>query len=137
MARSSSTTRAVRDVIGRFGRLGGWKARYRAAPGTTSGLLVLESRVDVFESAGGAKRELAAFRADSASGTHAVDIGDGGARASAVQAAFPRPVRIVVLSWRRDNAVATVTVNGVEGTLTDADVLELAEVQDARFGRVG
>ena len=55
----------ARTAADRFGRLGGWKARYRrTGSATVAGPLVVESRTDLFESDDGAKDELEAFSTD-------------------------------------------------------------------------
>ena len=50
---------ASRRDPGRFGRRGGWTARYRRAGSpTTKGPLVIASRADLFADSGGAKKDL-------------------------------------------------------------------------------
>ena len=46
----------------RFGRQGGWKARYRRAQPSASGPFIVESRADLFESTDGAEEDLSALR---------------------------------------------------------------------------
>jgi hypothetical protein len=125
----------------RFERIEGWKARYRRA-GTpeTAGPLVIESRVDLFESADGAKEDLEAARADlreaeSASAWKPIDepgLGDESFAATSVQQGVTG-VRYYDVYWRDDNAMATLRVNGFEGKLALADVLALARKQQKRM----
>lgn len=123
----------ARAAADRFGRLGGWKARYRRTGSVTvAGPLVIESRADVFESNGGARDELEAFAADPQGQAKEVDLGDKGVLTTAVQPAFPRPLRIYVVAWRHDNAVAVVTVQGFRGVSEQA-TLALARTQEQRI----
>lgn len=125
----------------RFGRQHGWKARYRR-PGTaaTAGPLVVESRVDLYESAGGAEDDFEAAReelAESQPGWQPIDepgLGDESFAATFVQPGAGT-VRHYQVFWRSDNATASVTVNGFEGNLPLADVLELARKQERRMRR--
>jgi hypothetical protein len=118
----------------RFGRDDGWKARYRRRGGAeVRGPLVIESRVDRFESSGGAEKEL-----DAIAGEVAADVGDRGLGdealvASSTQAGFPRKLRNVMVAWRSVNIVAVVTLSGFQGRLRDADALRLARLQQARI----
>lgn len=120
----------------RFGRLDGWKSRYRR-PGSaeTKGPLVIESRADVFESEGGASDELDAF--DQA-GFDAIDdpeVGDEARAWESSQAAAAGGVRYYVIAWREDNATASLLVSGFDGKLTFDEALELARKQAARMSR--
>ena len=125
----------------RFGRVEGWKARYRRA-GTlqTAGPLVVESRADLFDSTGGAKDDLEAARADmrdSQLGWKPIDepgLGDESFAGTAVQSGVSQ-VRHYQVVWRSDNASASLTVNGFEGKLALADALELARKQQRRISR--
>jgi hypothetical protein len=124
---------------GRFEREDGWKARFRR-PGTpaTAGPLVIESRVDLFASAGGAGEDLDAARDELAAsqlGWRAIDepgLGDESFAATFVQHGVGR-VRHYQVFWRQDNATASVTANGFEGNFALADVLELARKQERRI----
>jgi hypothetical protein len=58
----------------RFGRLAGWIARYRRNAADAAGPSVLESRVDLFEDAGGAGQDLDAYHDELKAG----DPGSGG-----------------------------------------------------------
>ena len=49
------------------------------------------------------------------------------------QPGFPRPLRVYVVAWRQDNAVGVLTVNGLEGRVSEEAVLALARKQQARI----
>jgi hypothetical protein len=117
----------------RFGRIEGWKARYRR-PGsaTTRGPLVIESRVDVFESADGAQDELEAIAESGFRRVEDPPLGDA-ARAFETAPGGTGAVRYYLVAWREDNATALLFVNGFERRLTLADVLALARRQQRRL----
>jgi hypothetical protein len=124
----------------RFGREGGWVARFRRA-GTkaTVGPLVVESRVDVFSSAGGAKSDFGEY--------HAMLLNQQGAAAKVVQApalgdeavetTFAQPgllpVRFFRVAWRYRNATASLTVEGWDRKLGASEVARLARRQQNRL----
>lgn len=118
----------------RFGRVDGWKSRYRRRGGVeVRGPLVIESRADLFDSGGGAKDELDAIAGER--GVEAIDrrIGEEALIASTTQAGFPRRLRTFVVVWRHANVVAAVTVNGFQGRVSEADAVRLARRQQARI----
>jgi hypothetical protein len=123
----------------RFGRIEGWKARYRRSGTTnTAGPLVIDSRSDLFDSSSGAKDDFGAARddlGDSEFGWNPIDepgLGDESFAATFVDGR----VRYYQVFWRDDNATATLNVNGFEGKLALGDVLELARKQQRRIARV-
>jgi hypothetical protein len=124
----------------RFGRREGWKARYRR-PGSraTAGALVIESKADLFESSGGAEEDFDAARADLAGdelGWQAIDepgLGDESFAATLVQGGAGTRIRYYQVVWREANVTASLNVNGFEGRLPLADVLELARKQERRI----
>lgn len=120
----------------RFGRLDGWKSRYRR-PGSseTGGPLVIESRADVFESAGGASDELDAFEQPGFDAAEEPDVGDEARAWENVQSAAPGSVSYYVIAWREDNATASLLVSGFAGKLSFDDAFELARKQAARLSR--
>ena len=127
----------------RFGRVEGWKARYRR-PGTpqTSGPLVVESRVDLFESSEGAEDELEAHKLDQeqAEGTRLLDapeLGDEAFAATVTQSGASSRVRFYLVAWREGDVAASLFVNGFDGKLTLAQVLELARKQQRRIEASG
>jgi len=116
----------------RFGRIEGWKARFRrSATTSTPGPLVIESRSDLFESSAGAEDDFGAARdglSDSELAWQPIDepgLGDESFAATFVDGR----VRYYQVFWREDNATATLNVNGFEGKLALADVLALAREQ--------
>jgi len=116
----------------RFDRIEGWKARFRreGATAATKGPLVVESLADVFEGASGAKDELAAHRTGLAEGWRALEdpaLGDEALATTLTQG----EARFYLIVWRRDNATASINVNGFEVTLEDA--LALARKQELRI----
>jgi hypothetical protein len=124
----------------RFGREGGWKARYnRPGSATTRGPLVVESRADVFKSAGGATKDLAAYRAQFAQppGARRLRVARVGAAATAtMQERTGKPAaRFISIAWRDGNVTASVTVNGFAPGLRTADALALARAQQRRIAR--
>ncbi len=125
---------ATRGDPARFGRQGGWKARYRR-PGTTatSGPLVVVSMVDAFADTGGARRDLDRHRLElSEHGTLSrPHIGsEAVARARDVGGASYYDV-----AWRRANLTALISASGFRGRLTLADAVALAQKQDRRLAR--
>jgi hypothetical protein len=122
----------------RFGRTGGWKARYRHA-GTvaTSGPLVIESRADRFDGVGGAKKDLAAYRdelrsaLDGAEGRSlpSPELGDG-----AVAITFRQgSIRYFRFAWRERNVTGYVSASGFDGRITLGGAERLARKQEARM----
>jgi hypothetical protein len=130
-----------RAVASRFGRVDGWKARFRRG-GTpeTEGPLVVESRADLFESSDGATDELDALRHDVREGASwqpaaVIGVGDEAAGFTLVQGRGARRVAYHVVAWREENVVASIAVNGFARTLPFGDVLELARKQSRRIER--
>jgi hypothetical protein len=133
----------------RFGRTGGWIARFRR-PGSqeTSGPLVIESRADLFASVDGAKDELSQARSElgAAVGARPVvkplkdpSVGEESFAGTILQRSGGggiADVRFYLISWRHENVVASIFVNGFEGKLTFRQVLDLARVQQRRIARV-
>ena len=124
----------------RFGREGGWKARYRR-PGSaaTKGPLVIESRIDLFDGEDGAESEFDAYReelgAEAGGAGRWLDvprIGDD-ALAATSGSGMANSVRVFRLVWRDGNATASIAANGFEGRLRLADVLELVRKQQRRI----
>jgi hypothetical protein len=124
----------------RFGREGGWKARYRR-PGSpaTKGPLVVESRIDLFEGEDGAKSEFDAYReeleSEAGGAGRWLDVPRIGDDAQAVTSGsgIANSVRVFRLVWRDGNVTAAIAVNGFEGKLRLADVLELGRKQQRRI----
>jgi hypothetical protein len=120
----------------RFGRLGGWIARYRPTdPAVRNGPLVLESRADLFPSAAAAKQDLNAYNAE-----YEATIARNGGKKLADPAVGDEARAFTfgsgadffyVIAWRSANGTASVLVEGSAVTLDDA--LALASKQAARL----
>jgi hypothetical protein len=119
----------------RFGRIDGWKSRYRRAGSQrTKGPLVIVSFADVFESADGAQDELEAIDEADFDAREHPNLGDD-ARAWESLQGTAGGVRYYLIAWREDNAIASVLTSGFEGKITFDDALELARKQAARVSR--
>lgn len=122
----------------RFDRVNGWKARFkRGGDAETPGPLVVESRLDLFEDAGGAERDLEAYREQfEADGSgrfiDVPELGDEAVAWTFVQSGSP-PVRYTTIAWRNANAAAAVAVNGFDGKVTLGQALALARKQERRL----
>jgi hypothetical protein len=127
-----------RNDPSRFGRVEGWKARYRR-PGsaTTAGPLVIESRADLFEDSGGAESDLEAAKQALGASGRPFDAPELGDESYAVTAGDETAgsVRFFTIVWRHANVLATLNVNGFHGRVQPADVVELARKQQARIAR--
>jgi hypothetical protein len=132
----------------RFGREGGWKARFRRGGATpsTPGPLVVESRADAFASSGGAKRDLAAYEEEwkqtamAAGATSAVSfdvhgLGDEARGVDLLQGTQKAGQRLIVVAWRRGTVTASVSATGIAGKLTRGEAIALARRQDAAVER--
>jgi hypothetical protein len=124
----------------RFGRAGGWKARYQR-PGTTStrGPLVVESRADVFAHSSGARDDLAAYRDQfvHSVGAHllrAPALGDEAVAMTQLRPGTPG-TRYYSIAWRTANATGSVTANGFDGRFTFAQALALARAAERHMAR--
>jgi hypothetical protein len=128
----------------RFGRLGGWKARYRRdATPDTRGALVVESLVDLFEGKSGAEDDLDAYRDDFEDAARdprrgdvrvlrSPEIGDG-AVAMTLRQVGVTDVRYFTVAWRFRNVTASVLVSGFEGKLVLEEALAVARRQQDRI----
>jgi hypothetical protein len=140
--RQGIADRPERSDPERFGRKDGWKARYRRPPAAgTKGPLVVESRVDLFDNAGGASDEFDSARDEAEQlarrlGGDVLDPPRLGDEAFAVtSAAGGGSVRDFTVLWREENATALLRANGLEGRVVFAQVLRLARKQQARLAR--
>jgi hypothetical protein len=128
--------------VERFGRQDGWKARYRrgGSPSTT-GPIVIESKVDIFDDSDGAKKELEAERGELVEGLRledaAPDVGEDSFVATGTEGSGRFKVRFYLVGWRHENAAATVLANGFERKLTREQVIDLARKQQARLADGG
>jgi len=125
-----------REDPARFGRAEGWKARYRLIRPLAQGAAVVESRVDLFKSVAGAKKDLGAYREEldaeipgSGTTTTLLDvprIGDASVAAELRQG----PAVFLTVAWRDANATASVVVEGTTGKTTLDDAVVLARRQE-------
>jgi hypothetical protein len=117
----------------RFGRKGGWKARYkRSGSPTTRGPLVVESRADLFDGAGGAAKDLDAYEEEFRQAGRSLGQPRLGAEARAMT--FRQgTVLFFTVAWRERNATGSVLVEGFEGHVVLGDALALARKQEARI----
>jgi hypothetical protein len=126
----------------RFGRIDGWKARYRWLGARTTGRPgVVESRADLFQTDGGAKKDLDAYRKEleqpaAGSGARVTkleppSLGDDTIAFRSTQASLV----FVTVAWRRANATASVLAEGSSGKLEPRDVYALARRQARRLDR--
>ncbi len=126
-----------REDAERFGREGGWKARYnRPGSPAVSGPLVVESRADLFADPSGAEQDLEAYEAELRKDGDLVEpppLGEEAVAGTLRQQAFPEPVRFYTVAWREANVTASVLVQGFEGQVTLDDALALARKQQRRI----
>ena len=131
---SADQPEGARSDAARFGRIDGWKSRYRRRGGVEiRGPLVIESRADLFKSSGGAEDELDEIARERAVEPSDRSLGDETVVVSTTQAGFPRPLRTFVVYWRSANVVGAITANGFQGRLSEKDALRLARRQQARI----
>ena len=130
---SADTPGGSRADQERFGRVDGWKARYRRPGSTqTKGPLVVESRADLFESAAGAADELEAIEETDFDALDDPEVGDDARAFNSLQSGGVEGVRYYLIAWREDNVTSSVLVSGFEGKITLEDALALARKQAAR-----
>ena len=131
---SADQPEGARADTARFGRIDGWKSRYRRRGGVEiRGPLVIESRADLFKSSEGAEDELDEIARERAVEPSDRNLGDDAVVVSTTQAGFPRPLRTFVVYWRSANVVGAITANGFQGRVSEKDALRLARLQQARI----
>jgi len=124
----------------RFGREGGWIARYkRAGTSKTRGPLIVVSRADLFKSSSGAASDLGEYRTmfAQAPGAHVHSItvprlGDATVASTFTQPGL-LPLRFYEIAWRYRNATASITVEGWDGKVASGDAVALARKQQAHL----
>ena len=130
-----------RDKPDRFGRKGGWKARF-SRPGShkTQGPLVISSLADLFGSAKGARDDFALYRdalgqfvSTGGRPIAAPDLGDESYAITYRQGVAPNAVRYYVIAWRDGSVTASLNMNGFEDRFSREQALELARMQDERI----
>jgi hypothetical protein len=116
----------------RFGRTGGWIARYHRTTAVPKGPLVVESRTDLFPSSGDAGKDLAAYRDEYAGYPGARAAGAPSLGDDAVAYTFGSGSdRFALVAWRFANATASVAVEGF--SVRVADAARLARAQQRRL----
>jgi hypothetical protein len=129
-----------RDDPSRFGRKGGWKARFsRPGKRTTDGPLVISSLADLFGSAGGAHKDFGLYKQSlaefEATGGTRIEIdhpfSDELSAVTYKQGIAPNVVRYFVIAWRDGAVTASLNLNGFK--LTWEQAIALAEKQDRRI----
>ncbi len=128
-----------RDDPSRFGRTGGWKARFsRSGTHTTDGPLLISSLADRFGSTTGAHKDfdlyrqaLAEFVSTGGRLLSAPALGNESQAVTYKQGLAPNAVRFYVIAWRDGNVTASLDVNGFK--LTWEQAIALAEKQDQRI----
>ena len=129
-----------RSNLQRFDREGGWIARYHRG-GSGPGPLVVESRVDIFKTSGGAASDLAAYRYDlrtiPATQVRRIQVSGLGDASAAVTFVRPGvlPLRTYIIAWRDGNVSASVTAQGFAGKFARADAVRLARLQERLIAR--
>jgi hypothetical protein len=120
----------------RFGRLDGWKARYRIAdPREREGILVVQSIVDAFDSAQGADQDLAAYEQEfereqpSGSGLSFEPVGEE----TAAVLFEANGVFFCSVAWRYENVTGSVLTQSFERETVLAQAFELARKQQGRI----
>lgn len=134
-----------RDNPDRFGREGGWKARFhRGGTPATRGPIVIESRADLFETTGGADDDFDLYKealdelAFGAAGEPLEPpprLGEASHAVTFRQGAPPTAVRHYAIAWRQGNVTGYVTANGFDGKMTLTEVVALARKQEVRIER--
>jgi hypothetical protein len=124
----------------RFSREGGWIVRYRPSQSTTTtGPLVVESRLDLFKSSDGAKSDFVLYRAllTRTAGGNQKEIVVAGLPQDSVGVTFTqaggRTLRFYRIAWRDRNATASVTVEGFDGEITQEQAIALAKKQESHI----
>ena len=116
--------------------------RYRRAGSEeTAGPIVVESRVDIFESASGAGKDLDAYRDEietllaDAPGAERVDDPELGDDALAITRTQDTALPVVFYNviWREGNVTASLIAQGFQGKFSFDEALELARKQQRRI----
>jgi hypothetical protein len=126
----------------RFGRLAGWKARYRVAdPAATGIAFTIESRVDLFADPSGPVADLQAFAQEAprtGAGITPVTRSIGEASVGLVnEQASPRSIGYYTVVWRRGPILVSIVVSGFKEVVSIEQAMALAEAVDRRLAREG
>jgi hypothetical protein len=126
-----------REEADRFGRIDGWKARYRRSdPAEREGVLVVQSLVDVFEGTDGAEEDLAAyeqqFERDRASDT-AINVAGRIGDETAALVFEANGVFFCTVAWRFENVTASVLTQAFDRDTALEGAVDLAGKQQRRI----
>lgn len=130
-----------RDDPARFGRVAGWKARYRPEDPSAEKGFIVGSRVDAFQTPEGATSELGLIGDDAQAraATGAVrlletdKVGEASVALTYEHAAVGGNVVYFEYHWRSGRYAASVELSGFEGQLSIDDAVLLARAVQARI----
>ncbi len=124
----------------RFGREGGRIARLRPTDSAArKGPLLVESRADLFKGSDGAKSDFGAYlgQLTGRNGGDQKEVGTAGLPQDSKGITFTQPggrtLRFFRIAWRERNATASITVEGFDGDITQAQAIELAKKQETHM----
>ena len=127
----------------RFGREGGWKARFRRSGSGKTGPLLIESRADVFPDEEAAEEDIDAYEEEfsqtvkeAGERAHLLTLSPIGDRSTAItfdQGQGSGAVRYFRIAWRERNVTAFVGVSGFASSISASDALRLARAQQRRI----
>jgi len=130
----ADTHPGARESPNRFGRKGGWKARYRGP-----GRVTVTSTADLFGSEDGAKRDFDAYNiqfqeeiVDSDAAESFIAVPKIGAGSLAVTIASGG-VRTSTIAWRYGNVTVSIELAGPIGLVTKDRLIALARRQERRI----
>jgi len=130
----ADTHPGAREDPSRFGRKGGWKARYRGP-----GRVTVTSTADLFGSEDGAKQDFDAYNiqfqqeiVDSDGAESFISVPKIGAGSLAVTIASGG-VRTSTVAWRSANVTASIELAGPSGLVTNDRLIGLARRQERRI----
>jgi hypothetical protein len=111
----------------RFGRKGGWFADYRRPAPASTGPLIVQSEVDVFDDSKGADEELEAERERlaAASRIQVARLGDE-SFATKLEGTGKPGALVYTLVWRHANVTSSLVVTGLRGKLRLPEAVALA-----------
>lgn len=123
----------------RFGRIDGWKARYRRSSDLTTGVLVVDSRIDLFPDEQAATSDFTAYseryatRSRTEGGTTSnPQVGDA-ATELVIVPADAASVRMAMIAWRRGPFTGQLVVSGLGDIDPGAAATTLATAVDQRM----
>ena len=123
-----------RQDPGRFGRLDGWKTRFRASnPTDREGVLVVQSLLDLFEGRGGAEEDLAAYGQEFEQNGQSNEPVSGQVGDETAAVVFEaNGVFFCTVAWRYENVTAAVTTQAFDRQ-SALEAFALAQKQQRRI----